>query len=52
MTEGSARGDGRRKTQVSSLFPPSHNRSRSLSTDRASLVDINRRLRDDWGRVR
>ena len=37
---------------ISPLFSPSHHPSRSLVINHASLVDINRRLRDDWGRVR
>ena len=37
---------------MSPLFSPSHHPSRSLVINHASLVDINRRLRDDWGRVR
>ena len=37
---------------MSPLFSPSHHPSHSLVINYASLVDINRRLRDDWGLVR
>ena len=52
VTEGSARVMGRRKMKGETLLLFLLPITPRASLDRASLVNINERLRDDWERVR